>query len=78
MFAADPPAPRELVELLHEPSLYDEFLRFLARRGLRRFPTELLRPRRAEPTCVITELVAGLPGDLRAADRAWDVYEACE
>src|SRR5688572_2731716 len=41
VFAHDPPAQLELETLLHEPSLYDEFLAFLGRQGYA-VPAELL------------------------------------
>ena len=44
VFDHDPAAQAALSALLHEPSLYDEFLAFLARAGLRR-PRRAARPR---------------------------------
>ena len=53
VFEHDPPAQVELETLLHEPSLYDEFLAFLSRQGYA-VPAELLdrdwsRPHRLNP-----------------------------
>ncbi|WP_252974264.1 tryptophan 2,3-dioxygenase [Janibacter melonis] len=74
---ADPEAHRVLGELLHAPSLYDEFLRYLARRGYA-IPEHVLtrdvtRAHTTDPelTRVFTDIYAH-------ADEHWDVYEACE
>ena len=53
VFAHEPAAQAELEQLLHEPSLYDEFLAYLARRGYA-VPAELLdrdwsQPYRLQP-----------------------------
>src|SRR3954449_3863150 len=48
VFAHDPAAQAELEELLHQPSLYDEFLAYLARRGYD-VPPELLDREWSEP-----------------------------
>ncbi|MEX1907210.1 tryptophan 2,3-dioxygenase [Janibacter sp. Y6] len=74
---ADPQAHQVLEELLHAPSLYDEFLRYLARRGYA-IPEHVLtrdvtRAHTTDPelTRVFTDIYAH-------ADEHWDVYEACE
>jgi tryptophan 2,3-dioxygenase len=77
VFAHDPPAQLELETLLHEPSLYDEFLAFLSRQGYA-VPAELLerdwsRPHRLNPDLVDTfAKVYAAPHD------HWGVYETCE
>jgi tryptophan 2,3-dioxygenase len=77
VFAHDPSAQEELARLLGEPSLYDEFLRFLARRGYA-VPNELLdrdwtQPHRPSPGLV--DVLAGVYAD---PHEHWGVYETCE
>ena len=74
---ADPDVHALLTELLEAPSLYDEFLRALARRGYA-IPAEVLdrdvtlaHTPNAELTEVFVEIYAN-------AHDHWDVYEACE
>ena len=77
VFDHDPPARDALTTLLHEPSLYDEFLRHLARSGYA-VPPELLdrdwsRPHRPNPALVdVFATVYASPHD------HWAVYETCE
>jgi tryptophan 2,3-dioxygenase len=77
VFAHDPQAQLELETLLHEPSLYDEFLAFLSRQGYA-VPAELLdrdwsKPHRLNPALVDTfARVYAAPHD------HWGVYETCE
>jgi tryptophan 2,3-dioxygenase len=77
VFAHDPRSQLELETLLHEPSLYDEFLAFLSRQGYA-VPAELLDrdwslPHKPNPALVDTfaEVYAS-PHD------HWGVYETCE
>ena len=75
--AADPEAHAALTELLEAPSLYDEFLRHLARRGYP-IPAHVLdrdvtRAHELDPA--LTAVFAGIYED---AEAHWDVYEACE
>jgi tryptophan 2,3-dioxygenase len=77
VFGHDPVAQARLAELLAEPSLYDEFLRLLARRGYA-VPAELLerdwsrrRPSHAGLVDVFAQVYAA-PHD------HWGVYETCE
>ncbi|HEU5455712.1 MAG TPA: tryptophan 2,3-dioxygenase family protein [Nocardioides sp.] len=77
VFAHDPQAQLELETLLHEPSLYDEFLAFLSRQGYA-VPDELLdrdwsRPHRLNP-----DLVDTFAGVYAAPHDHWGVYETCE
>ena len=74
---ADPEALAVLTELLEAPSLYDEFLRYLSRRGYA-IPEHVLtrdvtRAHELDPqlTRVLTRIYA-------EAEDNWDVYEACE
>jgi tryptophan 2,3-dioxygenase len=77
VFAHDPGARHELETLLAEPSLYDEFLAYLSRRGYA-VPPELLDrdwslPYRSDPRLV--DLFAGV---YAAPAEHWGVYETCE
>ncbi len=77
VFAHDPPAQAELEQLLHEPSLYDEFLAYLARRGYD-VPASLLdrdwtQPYRLEPALVDT-----FASVYASPEEHWGVYETCE
>ncbi|NHA66736.1 tryptophan 2,3-dioxygenase [Phycicoccus flavus] len=77
VFAHDDAARADLETLLHEPSLYDEFLRHLARSGYP-VPAEVLerdvtRPYRLVPALV--DVVAAVYADPAAH---WGVYETCE
>jgi tryptophan 2,3-dioxygenase len=77
VFAHDPQSQVELETLLHEPSLYDEFIAFLSRQGYA-IPDELLDrdwslPHRLNPALVDTFAeVYAAPHD------HWGVYETCE
>ena len=77
VFAHDPAAQEALRSLLHEPSLYDEFLRYLHRRGYA-VPPELLDrdwtlTHRSHPALVDT-----IAGVYAAPSQHWGVYETCE
>ena len=77
VFGHDPAAQSELQQLLGEPSLYDEFLRFLGRGGYA-VPAELLDRdwtlrHRSHPGLV------DVFADVYAApEQHWGVYETCE
>lgn len=75
--AADPEAHAVLSELLEAPSLYDEFLRYLSRRGYL-IPTRVLERDVTTAHELNAELVAVLTDIYRDAEQHWDVYEACE
>ena len=75
--ASDPEAHAVLSELLEAPSLYDEFLRYLSRRGYP-IPTRVLERDVTTAHELDTELVAVLTDIYRDAEQHWDVYEACE
>ncbi|WP_028935996.1 tryptophan 2,3-dioxygenase [Pseudonocardia spinosispora] len=77
VFAHNPAAAAELRDTLHTPSLYDEFLRHLARKG-HPVPAELLdrdvtRAHRFSP-----ELVTVLGDIYRDPTGNWAAYETCE
>ena len=77
LFEHDERALAELTELLERPSVYDEFLRLLARRG-HPVPRELLERdvRCAHVFC--PELVDVLTHIYADTEHYWDVYETCE
>lgn len=77
VFDADPQAHELLTELLATPSLYDEFIRLLARRGLP-VPAELLE-RDVTRAHVFNEALVGVYKTVyESAGEYWDLYEACE
>ena len=65
LFAHDERARALLAELLGRPSLYDEFLRYLARHG-HAVPATLLRRDVTRPHTLLPRAGAGVPADLRA------------
>jgi tryptophan 2,3-dioxygenase len=77
VFGHDPAALAELTTLLHEPSLYDEFLAFLARAGYA-VPPALLARDWAEPYRLHPELVDVFAQVYAAPAEHWGVYETCE
>jgi tryptophan 2,3-dioxygenase len=77
VFAHDPAAQAELMTLLEEPSLYDGFLAYLARRGYA-VPSELLSRDWSLPYRLNAELVDTLAAVYAAPEEHWGVYETCE
>ncbi len=77
VFAHDPAARAALAELLHEPSLYDEFLAHLARAGYA-VPAELLSRDWSQPHQANAMLVDTFAGVYAAPAEHWGVYETCE
>jgi tryptophan 2,3-dioxygenase len=74
----DQPGARALLEdALTTPSVYDEFLHFLARRG-HQVPEEILRRDVTEAYAYRPELVPVFREIYEKAEQNWDVYEACE
>jgi tryptophan 2,3-dioxygenase len=77
VFAGDERARALLTETLERPSLYDEFLRLLARRG-HPVPPELL-DRDVRVAHVPSDALVAVFRDVYAEpERSWDVYETCE
>lgn len=77
VFRSDPAAQQLLHQVLQAPSLYDEFLRCLRRRGYP-IPDEVIdrdvttaHVENDDLTTVFTDIYAD-------AEKHWDVYEACE
>ena len=77
VFAHDPAAQADLQTLLHERSLYDELLAYLARRGYA-VPAELLSRDWSQPYRLNVELVEILAAVYAAPEKHWGVYETCE
>jgi tryptophan 2,3-dioxygenase len=77
VFASDQTASAMLSELLEQPSVYDAFLRFLARRGLD-IPNEVLQRDVRQPWVMQPALIPIFQSIYDAVDRAYDLYEACE
>ena len=77
VFEHDPTARDLLAELLVEPSLYDEFLRYLARRGYA-VPAELLERDFTQPYRENEGLVDTFASVYARPSEHWGVYETCE
>lgn len=77
VFRHDPAAHAQLAALLHAPSLYDEFLAHLARRGLP-VPDELLVRDFSQPHARHPGLVPVFKAIYDAPRRWWDAYDMCE
>jgi tryptophan 2,3-dioxygenase len=77
VFKHDPAARDELRQALCAPSLYDEFLLFLSRRGYP-IPAELLERDWTQPHTLNQELVHVFAAVYEKPEQQWDVYETCE
>ncbi|HSV18586.1 MAG TPA: tryptophan 2,3-dioxygenase family protein [Casimicrobiaceae bacterium] len=77
VFAHDPSVHAELRALLEAPSLYDEFLRHLHRRGLP-VPQERLVRDFAQPYVGHPGVVDVLKSIYDDPDHWWDAYDMCE
>jgi len=77
VFRYDPAVHAELSALLHAPSLYDEFLRHLARRGLP-VPPECVERDWSQPHVRNRELVAVFKIVYDDPETWWDAYEMAE
>jgi tryptophan 2,3-dioxygenase len=77
VFRYDPKAHAELTQLLNAPSLYDEFLRHLARRGLP-VPAECVERDWSQPRARNAELVAVFKIVYDDPEHWWDAYEMAE
>jgi tryptophan 2,3-dioxygenase len=77
VFELDPVAQSELRTLLHEPSLYDEFIAFLHRRGYA-VPAELLDRDWSLPHRLNEGLVDVFAHVYEKPAEHWGVYETCE
>jgi tryptophan 2,3-dioxygenase len=77
VFDHDEAARSMLAELLVEPSLYDEFLRYLSRHGYA-VPDELLERDFSQPYQLHEALVDTFAVVYAAPAEHWGVYETCE
>jgi tryptophan 2,3-dioxygenase len=77
VFVSDQAACAMLSELLEQPSVYDAFLGFLARRGLD-VPNDVLQRDVRRPWVLQPALIPVFQSIYDAVDRAFDLYEACE
>lgn len=77
VFESDPEPHRVLTELLAEPTLYDAFLRLLARAGLD-VPTAVLDRDTSEPWTFQPGLVPVFREIYESPTLPWGFYEACE
>ena len=77
VFAREPAARDLLAGLLETPTLYDEFLRLLARLGLA-VPAAVLERDVRQPWAYVPELVPVFREVYESPDAPWGVYEACE
>ena len=77
VFASDPAAQAVLRALLDEPTLYDEFLRYLARAGYA-IPAAVLERDVTKAWTFTPELLPVFKGIYESNDDNWRVYEACE
>jgi tryptophan 2,3-dioxygenase len=77
VFASNEAASTMLSELLDQPSVYDAFLGFLARRGLD-IPVDVLQRNVRQPWVMQPALIPVFQSIYDSVDRAYDLYEACE
>jgi tryptophan 2,3-dioxygenase len=77
VFAHDPRAQARLKQVLDAPSLYDEFLRHLARRG-HPVPRECVERDWREPHRRNPDLVPVLRAIYERPEAGWEDYELCE
>jgi tryptophan 2,3-dioxygenase len=77
VFDDDPSARAMLLDALERPSVYDEFLRYLARHG-HAVPAEVLERDVTLPYAYTPALVPVFTRIYRHAQEHWEAYEACE
>lgn len=77
VFEADPPAHRLVQAALEAPSLYDEFLRMLARQGYG-IPASVLERDVTKAWTFTPELVPLFAGIYADPQAHWAAYETCE
>ena len=77
VLAHDPAAQAELGRLLEEPTLYDEFLRYLARHGYAVPPTCSTATGRGPTRLTPASWTSSRPSTPRPHEH-WGVYETCE
>jgi tryptophan 2,3-dioxygenase len=77
VFDGEPAARLLLEQLLDSPTLYDEFLRLLARNGFE-VPDDVLSRDVREPWALHPELVPVFRRIYESGETPWGIYEACE
>jgi tryptophan 2,3-dioxygenase len=77
VFAHDPEVMARVRAAFEAPSLYDEYLRFLARSGLS-IPQEVLERDVTRPYVRHPAIVASVKQVYAAPDKHWDAYELAE
>jgi tryptophan 2,3-dioxygenase len=77
VFAHDPQVEARVRAAFEAPSLYDEYLRFLARSGLP-IPQAVLQRDVTRPYVRHPAIVAAIKQVYEAPDRHWDAYELAE
>lgn len=77
VFDADPAAQAVVRRALEEPSIYDEFLRYLARHDYP-IPTEVLERDVTQAWTFREDLVPVIASIYADADHNWAAYETCE
>ncbi len=77
VFDGEPAAQQVLADLLESPTLYDEFLRLLARAGFD-VPTRVLERDHREPWAFEPALVPVFRRIYESTETPWGIYEACE
>ena len=77
VFDGETEARAVLTELLESSTLYDEFLRLLARRGFE-IPAEILERDPRQPWRFEPALVPVFRRIYESTDTPWGIYEACE
>jgi tryptophan 2,3-dioxygenase len=77
VFDTDPDGQRVLSDLLQEPTLYDEFLRYLDRQGYN-IPTSVLQRDVTKAYTLSPDLIPVFKAIYESATENWRVYEACE
>ena len=77
IFSYDPRQQARLKELLHAPGLYDEFLRYLHRRGYP-IPPERVKRDWSVPYASHPQVVAALTAVYKDTARHWEAYNMCE
>jgi tryptophan 2,3-dioxygenase len=77
VFDSDPEAQRMLREALEAPSLYDEFLNYLARAGFE-VPADVLERDVTKAWTFTPSLVPVFKAIYETAEEHWRAYEACE
>jgi tryptophan 2,3-dioxygenase len=73
----DPATHSLLLAALNAPTLYDEFLRYLARKG-HAIPREVLERDLTEPHRAHPEVIAAIKRIYEQPEGHWDAYEMCE